>query len=265
MGSEPGVPVASAPGSKSRPARHTHGFPGVDVALTSFPEMEPQRKAVERLLDTSVRVEVCASLTRSITVSLDNIGAGHNMPSGASQDRRLWVELQVFEAPKDATPVFEAGIPPSPGDVDAIADDKNTWILRDRAFDATDNETHMFWKVARTEPFTLLAPITVIAVEPGFHREISSKRYTWVPRNPGAAYPARIAVTLKMMPVAKAILNDLVTSVDLSEDIAAEVPTFSLLPNRGRGDSTTVEWTYENALSGSRGDLLCVQTVSGRQ
>jgi hypothetical protein len=265
MRSEAGVPVASAPGSKSRLHRHTHDFPAVDVALTPFPEMERQRAAVERLLDTSVRVEVCATLRNTVTVQLDNTGAGHNMPSGAAQDRRLWVELQVFERPGDTTPVYEAGIPPASGDIDALADRDDTWILRDRAFDATGNETHMFWKVATTEAATLLAPITTSIFEPGYHREVITKNYEWIPRITNRGYPARIAVTLKMTPVAKAVLNDLVASRDLSEKLAAEVPTFSLVPNHGRGDSTTIEWTFDDSFpGGAQQDLRCVETAAGR-
>jgi len=260
METEKGVPISSAPGSKSRPYRHMHDFPGVDVALTPFPEMEPQRQAVERMLDTSIRVEVCVTTRHTFTVALDNIGAGHNLPSGASQDRRLWVELQLFDKPGDVTPLLQVGALPPSGDIDETASEDGSWILRDHAFDSSEKETHMFWNVARVEPGTLLAPLTVVATEQGFHREITTRSYSW--DKDARTYPDRIVITLKMTPVAKAVLNDLVANGDLTQDVAAAVPTHTLLPNRGGGGSTTVEWHYDRAYS--VGDLKCVETAARR-
>src|SRR5437899_2583775 len=46
-------PVAQAPNVFAR-RRHVHTFEGVDVALTPFPEVDVQKKAVKAFLDTTL-------------------------------------------------------------------------------------------------------------------------------------------------------------------------------------------------------------------
>ena len=260
---EPGVPIANAPGVPSRPARHLHDLAGVDVALTPFPQAEAQRSAVQRLLDTTIRVEVCVSSVGTIDVSLENRSGGHNVPSGASQDRRLWVEVKGYDSPDSTTPRLIAGVPPASGDIDS-SEVETPWVFRDRAFDAQDEETHMFWNVARSDPGTILAPITTRAIEPGYHREVVKKTYHWVA---AATYPGLLTVTLKMTPIARAVLDDLVNSKDLDESIANEVPTFSLLPNRHLGGDVTLSWTLKEAIANGYQvqDQQCLETAPPRQ
>ena len=86
--------------------RHLHQFAGVDVALTDFPDSgDPardlelradQRTQIQQLLDITLRIDICVQQVGSgsaVYVTLDNANAGHNWPSGASQDRRAFVEV----------------------------------------------------------------------------------------------------------------------------------------------------------------------------
>ena len=95
--SEPG-PIADVPGAPAR-ARHSHQFPGVDLALTPFPEAEAQRTAVQSLLDTTLQTALCVRGTgtnANLVVVVDNVASGHKWPSGAAQDRRAWFEVAAF-------------------------------------------------------------------------------------------------------------------------------------------------------------------------
>jgi hypothetical protein len=94
----------------------THYFTGVDVALADFPfpgqsgsDLDshglPIAQQVRRadLLRAACTLEVegPSELPERgplpITVSVTNTGAGHNVPSGFSQERQVWIELTVVD------------------------------------------------------------------------------------------------------------------------------------------------------------------------
>src|SRR5712671_2012121 len=79
------------------PLRRTHGhtFPGVDLALTDFPDKDRQRQQVQALLDTTLQTAICVQHfgnQAQVSVIMDNVAAGHAFPSGAEQDRRVYSE-----------------------------------------------------------------------------------------------------------------------------------------------------------------------------
>ena len=83
--------AASYPGAATRTV-HSHQFPGVDLALDpTFPQADLQKAAVQASLDSTLQAALCVKGVpgqASIQVVLDNVGAGHQWPSGATQDRR---------------------------------------------------------------------------------------------------------------------------------------------------------------------------------
>jgi hypothetical protein len=102
----------------------THYFTGVDIALVPFPGQDDegldvhgfpkgQRQRRDLLLrsaatmDVSVPESVEAGGVLPVTVAVKNVGAGHNIPSGFSQERQLWIELTVTDA--DGAIVYESG------------------------------------------------------------------------------------------------------------------------------------------------------------
>ena len=101
----------SSGASRRRSARHD--FEGIDLALTPFPQRERQRILVERLVASSLLAEICVAETGAIEVTLENAGAGHHWPSGASHHRQVWLEVQAFVAGQ-AEPVERgvAGVQP---------------------------------------------------------------------------------------------------------------------------------------------------------
>jgi eukaryotic-like serine/threonine-protein kinase len=93
----------------------THYFTGVDIALIDFPGQDDpsldshnvpigqmQRRAdllrKACTLEVDVPDTIAPGSTLPITVAVTNSGAGHNVPSGFSQERQLWIELTVSDA-----------------------------------------------------------------------------------------------------------------------------------------------------------------------
>jgi len=132
----PGTHVAARPpgsfpeasvsvGGASQAGLTTHYFTGVDVPLT--PEFDAAfidqstldaagvplgaRQRRDLLLGHTFRFDVSGVVRKAakleIPVTIENIGAGHRVPAGFSQEREFWVHLVVKDA-KDAI-VYEVG------------------------------------------------------------------------------------------------------------------------------------------------------------
>ena len=104
----PRVASHDARAATSRPC-----FPAVDLPATPFPpeapQNEAQRAAAQALLDTVVQSTLCWNpLTSRFELTLDNVASGHAFPSGATPDRRAWVEIAAYAG--DQT-VYTSGEP----------------------------------------------------------------------------------------------------------------------------------------------------------
>jgi hypothetical protein len=205
---------------------HEHLWPGVDVALSPFPDRELQQAAVECALSLSATIDIRrGDLPGEFKVLLETF-AGHNQPSGAAQDRRMWLELVAYDAEcnviyesatiADDEPELKAGGEFGP------REDREPWILRDRIFDKDGDEVHMFWEAARFESNTL-PPRTAESLDHTVPRS-----YT-LPEE-----PARIVARLRMRPMGFDVLQDLVDSGHLDPSVIEEMPTFTVF---------TGEWT----------------------
>ncbi len=89
---------------------HEHYFVGVDVSLLppdEFPGYTELRERAAALLREAARFELTTDGDgRSVEISIENL-AGHALPSGATAERQLWVELLVRDERGDV--VFESG------------------------------------------------------------------------------------------------------------------------------------------------------------
>jgi len=112
-GTFPQGPVANRSGSSEIVS---HYFSSVDVPLTpAFPDDFLEEKAVDisgtplglearrdLLLGTAFRFELEPAKRRAkeleIPLVLENVGAGHRIPAGFSQEREIWVHLRVTDA-----------------------------------------------------------------------------------------------------------------------------------------------------------------------
>jgi len=220
--------AANVPGVPLRRV-HDHAMPGVDVALTDFPEREEQRRLVQASLDGALIPKLCvrpAAGGTELEVSLDNAFVGHMWPSGAAQDRRAWVELVAY---RGAEIVLESG---RIGDHEAVTarPEPDLFLLRDRIFDPAGKETHMFWEAARVESVLLPPSVTNDPRDPRFYHAVT-RTY----RVAGAP-PDRVTMCARIRPIDFDVLDDLVASGDLDGAVRDRVPTSTLA-------STALEWT----------------------
>jgi hypothetical protein len=228
---------------------HDHGFPGVDVALEPFPaddpaEQERQVALVQELLDDTVAAYVCVSpptgdpdATALAVVTLENVAAGHRFPSGATADRRVWVELRAW---RGAELLYETGASPDA----PPAEDPDLWRMWSTLSGADGAPTHDLWAAAAIEDGPLL-PVQA-TLDPGSPDWID----THVSRNhllPGA--PDRVEVAVHVTPIGRPILDELVASGDLDAAARDAMPTFTLGP-------TVLTWTPDVPVNA--GSLACV-------
>jgi hypothetical protein len=201
---------------------HEHLWPGVDVALTPFPHAEAMRSAVAKCMLTKsisvfeVTLQQRLGFPFMVTVETE---AGHSQPSGAAQDRRMWMEILAYDA--SGAEVYREGVVPD-GEVEETSEHLHPWMLRDRMFDADRQETHMFWEAASYD--SKLLP----ALPPGANVKGSDH---WLQQefNPRLREPAaRIDLELRIRPMGIDVLQDLVASGHLAPEIVQAMPTFSV-------------------------------------
>lgn len=235
--------IADAPGLEVVPrpdGYHEHRWPGIDQALDAFVDVDAQAAAIKRDLDPAVRIVgplmdsggiktqyggICLD-PDGLKIRIDNLGAGHAVPSGASQDRRLWLEVTAFAA--DGTLVFSSGVVAegqdpldTPGEINVA-----TFGAWDRAFRADNSRAHMFWDVARIASQPLKLPL----VRGEDHSTTVKFQIA------GANLIDRIETRLLIRPLSFELLADLEASSDLAPGIAAKMNTLVV----GGGSST---WT----------------------
>ena len=101
--------------------------------MGGWPEKEAQLQAVQRELDPTLATELCLTVNPAeirVLASLENIAAGHSFPSGAAQDRRVWVEIIAYDA--DGQIVAQSGVVEEGQPLVTVAD---AWRLGDRTYD----------------------------------------------------------------------------------------------------------------------------------
>jgi hypothetical protein len=228
--------AATAPGVGLRRV-HDHTFPGVDTALTDFPYLEQQKTLVQSALDDTLQAALCVKGgggAVTLQVVLDNVGAGHGFPSGATQDRRAWVEVVAYE--KGAA-VYQSGVVPEGGSVVALAD-PDLWLLRDCLLGADGEPVHMFWDAARYDSNQLPGPVTAVQSDPRYYLTHVMRSFPRPTSTPAviAAAPDRVTMRVRLVPVGLDVVDDLIESGDLDPAYRAKMPTWTLT-------GTDLEWT----------------------
>ncbi|HEX7478663.1 MAG TPA: hypothetical protein VF331_12710, partial [Polyangiales bacterium] len=237
------------------PARtvHMHLFPGVDTALTPFPDTKVQRAAIDCELSQAVLVyQLCPSpdpRTEPITLTLET-NAGHRFPSGAAHDRRAWVELTAYDA-QDKIIYHSGDIAPGSKVEDkqkSSTADHDPLLLRDKIYDKNGNEALMFWDAVPHTPDAASVMCDTLpetkSLTPGSHS--CEVRYRLVPPPPTTR---RMRVQVHVQAVAREVLDSLVASGDLDPKLADKMPTLTL------ADSIT-EWNAGTDLAAT--DYNCV-------
>jgi len=221
----PGVPIRRV---------HNHQMVGVDVALTDFPQKAQQRARIQRELSFSLASLLCVRSTdgmNDIEVALENIGVGHSWPSGATFDRRAWVELVAYD--ESGQVIFESGVV---GDDEPLRelDDPQLWELGSRGFDADGRPTNDFWDIVRLESEVLPAPTAFSMLDPDYTDIHRRKFYRFA-----GAVPAAVSLRVLIRPLGLDVLDELIHEGDLDPAYRALIPTFEL-------GFTQVEWFAED-------------------
>ena len=218
-------PVANVAGA---PVRHPHDhlFPAVDTPLTPWPDTAAHQQAVQAQLDKTLQSAVCVQKQGAgarLAVILDNVAAGHGFPSGAALDRRLWVEVI---ARKDGAVVYQSGAVADDAVVDTGAD-KDLWLMRDCGYDEAGKPVHMFWEVASAVGNALPVQLTFNPGDPRFYQSHIRAEFPSAGA-PLAVMPDEVQVRVRLQPVAREVLDELVASGDLSAAVRAAMPTWQV-------------------------------------
>jgi hypothetical protein len=215
---------------------HTHDFPAVDLAAPPFPNVDASRAHAQTLLDSTVQSTLCWNpRTSQIEVTLDNVGAGHGFPSGATPDRRAWVEVTASAA---GQPIYTSGgaaslpLEGSP--------DPDLWLIRDCMTDAGGAEARLFWQAASIVDDELPASLTANINDP---RSFMSHRQRTFPSAAGqglSATPDHITLAVHLQAVGDDVLADLVQSKDLDPAVAPQIARYALA-------GAALDWTPATA------------------
>jgi hypothetical protein len=224
---------------------HKHLWPGVDVALTDFPNRDVMRSAVERCeLPASVSFFTLEVTPPDLFTFQIETNAGHNQPSGAAQDRRMWLEVSAYDDAGRLLDDVSSGLI-ADGELEEKPEgdpkhDPNLLLFADRIFDEKGEPAHMFWQAAKSASHpegyesNLLPAATTTYLE-GRHAVLKQYRIAG-PKG----LPARVTARLRLRPIGLDVLQDLVRTGDLDASFLAQMPTFTL--------GAQIEWTKEKGL-----------------
>jgi hypothetical protein len=225
---KPGLGVKSRPGSF-----HLHTWPAIDQAVTDFPQLAEQAAGIKDILDPALTIigprpiaggaspgGICLDPPGNLTVRMDTISTGHMFPSGAAQDRRSWLEVIAYDA--GGAVIFSSGNVPDDKDPEDI-NDPNLTGFWDRTLRSDGMPAHFFWDVATISPTSkLLKPaVTNDPNDPMFDHS------TTATFNVATQYANidRITARIRTRPFAYSMLDQLVSSGDLSASLASNVKT----------------------------------------
>lgn len=220
MGGREGL-AATSDGAPRR-LLHDHAMPAVDVALTDgWPDDAAYRAAVLGELSTSVQSRLCVVPDQAdtiVTVTLDSIAAGHGFPSGASFNRRAWVELVAIGG--GATMLSTGAV--ADGEPVLADKDPDLWLMRDRVFDKDGTPTSNPWDVATVSSDQLPPAVTNDPGDPRYYHAVTR---SWRVRG---ARPDEVTLRVRMRSMPLEVLQDLVATGDLDRAVLERLPTFTL-------------------------------------
>jgi hypothetical protein len=190
---------------------HEHLFAGVDSVLTPWMTDDPvladvQRAAIECELRDAVQVtQLCINPGPggfTLNVSLEAVGAAHAWPSGATQDRRAWINLRAY---RGSALVLDSSVRQGESLRLAQADpSRQLAVLGDSIHGANGTEVHMFWDAKPSDSVPLGYRSNLIPAGAN-HTLTSSYRIA-------GGQPDRIEVGVQIVPIHDGVLEDLYAS-----------------------------------------------------
>jgi len=267
--------IADTDGVKSRDnSFHEHMWPAIDLALTPFPQIEEQKVAVNRDLFPAVAIVgpkplgsggeapggICLNPNLSLTIRIDSLNPGHMFPSGAAQDRRMWLHVVVKDA--GGTIIFERGNLAPGVDPEETTDPvldcmPETTVtgktscasFYDRTFKSDGSPAHFFWEVDSYTSHLIRPAITLNPNVVGFDH---STTVELIVPFPVFQQTDRIEAQLYIRPLPFAMLRDLEQSGDLAPSVRA---TIEAMPDLRIGKTSV--WTKATAGTGLAMNTPC--------
>jgi len=207
------IGVASTTSGAPQRRVHDHSLAAFDVALAPFSSTDADQKTlVQQSLDDSIIAKLCVDQPTgapNVSVTLDNAFVGHEFPSGAAHDRRVWVELH---ASVNGIDVYTSGVTLS---------DPSTWVMRDVLLDSTQQPTLFMWNADSITSTLLPPPVTNDPNDPAYVHSVT-QTYTAPPDTD------HVTIIVHAQAIGQDVLGSLVASGDLDASIASAMPTFDL-------------------------------------
>jgi nitrate/TMAO reductase-like tetraheme cytochrome c subunit len=265
-------PVAAPPNSKItmpvRAARHEHLFAAVDSAHGDFPEKDAQLAAIQAGIDGLFRIQLCVDENTGLLVNLqlENIVAGHSVPSGASADRRLWAEIHVFKGDVDT---YQSGVIRPGESVSAAYEAAKAgtagaapfFTAWDKATKVDGTTAHMFWDVANIQRDS------VPGLQPGLAPTIQNiKGFNFRLRQVPIFQPTKVTTSVWLEPVGTDLLEDLERSGHLKDDsIRKGMRRYVAVPKRvfdpDAPNPVSMTWTPDARDRFTTDGLSCVEST----
>lgn len=215
---------------------HPHLWPAVDVALTdSWPHDQAMRSAVgacelPSALSASVSLERDPGPLGELKVTM-SAETGHHFPSGAAQDRRLWVELIAYdETMNELYRIGEIG----PQQVEETREGEHPCLFREWLWDAAGEHTHDFWEAA-----TKTGKLMPFASSAGAALGHTASCQFRPPIALATTPPAFVDLIMQMRPMGIDVLQDLVSTGHLTPDVVTRMPTFTVFHKRAKYNPET--------------------------
>jgi hypothetical protein len=219
---------------------HEHMWPAVDRALTPFPQIDEQLAGIKRDLADSIGIKgpkprtsnetpggICLAENQFVDVRIDSFSVGHMFPSGAAQDRRMWVHIVIKDA--SGAIIYERGKLDPGVDPEQSSDTTINCMaptnplvpslcgaFYDRTFKSDGTPAHFFWEVATYQSF-LIRPAVTRDVNAAGYDHSTTVRYQI--GNTIYNQADRIEATILLRPLPFEMLRELEQSGDLDPSI----------------------------------------------
>ncbi|MGH7491005.1 MAG: multiheme c-type cytochrome [bacterium] len=151
----------AAVGGPQRDRLHRHYFVGVDVPLVDFPGADLQRQMTEDLLKSAAALNVShppatrPGDTLALQVRIENLRAGHGLPSGVTAERQMWIAVVARDA--GGRVLYQSGQIDANGDLmdqHSVLNpnaDPDLVIFRQTLRDENGKEVLFFWQAKKVE------------------------------------------------------------------------------------------------------------------
>ncbi len=248
-------PIANVPGAPDRD-RHSHEFPGVDLALTDFPQASAQRAAVQTFLDTTLQTALCVrgrGKASSVVVVADNVASGHKWPSGAAQDRRAWFEVAAFAAGSE---IYRSGAVAPGTDPDPTLD-PDLWLISDCMLDKNGARVPSLWDAKTIDSNLIPGQLTFDKSAPEYYQTHVTRTFPKDPLASLSAFPERATLDVHLQPFPVQFFDDLFSNPEalgLDADGVAALRA-QLVP---LSVGAELVWTAEAAADTAHGGLTYI-------